>query len=72
MRNKRKRASGAGRKVHFSDIISKMKQWLSIERACGNRISKQDFLAEFLGRLQLAANELRNKAQIAETTALEG
>ena len=42
-----------------------MKQWLSIERACGNRISKQDFLAEFLGRLQLAA-------QIAETTALEG
>ena len=49
-----------------------MKQWLSIERACGDRISKQDFLAEFLGRLQLAANELRNKAQIAETTALEG
>ena len=23
-----------------------MKQWLSIERACGNRISKQDLLAE--------------------------
>jgi hypothetical protein len=48
-----------------------MKQWLSIERACGNRISKQDLLAEFLGRLQLTANELRNKAQQSEVSALE-
>ena len=50
-----------------------MKQWLSIERACGNRISKskQDLLAEFLGRLQLTANELRSKAQQSEVSALE-
>ena len=67
-RNKRKRASGAGRKVPFSDIISKMKQWLTIERACGNRISKQDLLADFLGRLQLKANELTNKAQTVDAT----
>ena len=56
--SKRKRAPGGGRKVPFSDIITKMKQWLSIERACGHTISKQDLLAEFLGRLQLTANEL--------------
>ena len=66
-----KRASGAGRKVPFSDIISKMKQWLSIEGACGHTISKQDLLAEFLGRLQLTANELRSKAQVVELSALE-
>ena len=40
--SKRKRASGAGRKVPFPDIIAKMKQWLSIERACGHTIAKQD------------------------------
>ena len=68
--SKRKRASGGGRKVPFSDIISKMKQWLSIERACGHTISKQDLLAEFLGRLQLTANELRNQAQLSDISAL--
>ena len=69
--SKRKRASGGGRKVPFSDIISKMKQWLSIERACGHTISKQDLLAEFLGRLQLTANELRNQAQLSDISAIE-
>ena len=69
--SKRKRASGAGRKVPFSDIISKMKQWLSIERACGHTIAKQDLLAEYLGRLQLTANELRNNAQVPEIPALK-
>ena len=59
--SKRKRASGGGRKVPFSDIISKMKQWLSIERACGHTISKQDLLAEFLGRLQLKPMSLETK-----------
>ena len=48
-----------------------MKQRLSIERACGNRISKQDLLAELLGRLQLTANELRNKVQHSDVSALE-
>ena len=69
--SKRKRASGAGRKVPFPDIISKMKQWLSIERACGHTIAKQDLLAEYLGRLQLTANELRNNAQVPEIPALK-
>ena len=69
--SKRKRASGGGRKVPFSDIISKMKQWLSIERACGHTIAKQDLLAEYLGRLQLTANELRNKAQLSDVSALD-
>ena len=69
--SKGKRASGAGRKVPFPDIISKMKQWLSIERACGHTIAKQDLLAEYLGRLQLTANELRNNAQVPEIPALK-
>ena len=69
--SKRKRASGAGRKVPFPDIISKMKQWLSIERACGHTIAKQDLLAEYLGRLQLTANELRNNAQVPGIPALK-
>ena len=39
-KSKRKRAEGGGRKYPFPDIISSMKQWLSLERACGNTISK--------------------------------
>ena len=69
-RSTRKRASGAGRKFAFPDIISGMKTWLSLERACGHTISKQDVLAEYLGRLQLTANELRNQANAEDITAL--
>ena len=70
-RSKRKRAEGGGRKLSFPDIISSMKQWLSLERACGNTISKQDLMAEYMGRLQLTANELRNKASAKDITALQ-
>ena len=48
-----------------------MKQWLSIERACGHTIARHDLLAEFLGMLQLTANELRNKSQVLEMFALQ-
>ena len=70
-KSKRKRAEGAGRKPPFPDIISSMKQWLSLERACDNTISKQDLMAEFMARLQLTANELRNKASSQDITALQ-
>ena len=70
-KSKRKRAQGGGRKVAFPDIISSIKQWLSLERACGNTISKQDLMAEYLARLQLTANELRNKAANKDITALQ-
>jgi hypothetical protein len=33
--------------------------------------SKQDLAAEYLGRLQLTANELRNKAHADDITALQ-
>jgi hypothetical protein len=48
-----------------------MKQWLSLERACGNTISKQDLMAEYMARLQATANELRNKASAKDITALQ-
>ena len=70
-KSKRKRAQGGGRKLAFPDIISSMKQWLSLERACGNTISKQDLMAEYMARLQLTANELRNKASAKDITALQ-
>ena len=70
-RSKRKRAEGGGRKIAFPDIISSMKQWLSLERACGNTISKQDLMAEYMARLQATANELRNKASAKDITALQ-
>ena len=70
-KSKRKRAQGGGRKVAFPDIISSIKQWLSLERACGNTISKQDLMAEYMARLQLTANELKNKAANKDITALQ-
>ena len=70
-KSKRKRAQGGGRKLAFPDILSSMKQWLSLERACGNTISKQDLMAEYMARLQLTANELRNKASNKDITALQ-
>ena len=70
-KSKRKRAEGGGRKHPFPDIISSMKQWLSLERACGNTISKQDLMAEYMARLQLTTNELRNKASAQDITALQ-
>lgn len=62
-KNKRIRAKGAGRKVPFPEIIAELKQWLSIERACGHRISKVDPLAEFLSHLQKKAIDLRKQAE---------
>ncbi|CAK9011826.1 unnamed protein product [Durusdinium trenchii] len=59
----RKRAFGAGRKVPFSDIIAGMRQWLSVERACGHSIAKADLAAEYLARLQLSAEKLKEEAE---------
>ena len=59
----RKRSLGAGRKVPFPDIVAGMKQWLSIERACGHSISKADLAAEYLARLQLSAEKLKEQAE---------
>ena len=68
---KRKRGRGGGRKVPFSGKISGVKTWLRLERACGHTISKQCLLAEYLGRLQLTANELRSKASADGIIALQ-
>ena len=67
----RTRAQGAGRKVPFSEVISDMKQWLSIERACGHTLSKQDLLDEYLARLQSSANRLVSRAQDPSLSKLQ-
>ena len=59
----RKRSFGAARKVPFSDIIAGMRQWLSVERACGHTIAKADLAAEYLARLQLSAEKLKEEAE---------
>ena len=71
LKETRKKGPNKRREVLFPDIISGMKTWLSLERACGHTICKQDLLAEYLGRLQLTANEFRNKASAADITALQ-
>ena len=70
-RTGRTRAKGAGRKVPFADIISGLRQWLSIERACGHYIAKADLLAEFMARLQSSANALTLRAEDPDLSKLE-
>ena len=70
-KSKRKRNSGAGRKVPFQDVVSAIKHWLSVERACGHTITPQDLLTEFMARLQLSANRLREEAQKPGVTQLK-
>ena len=67
---KRTRAEGGGRKVPFPEIIAKMKQWLSMERACGHRISKTDLLSEFMSHLQKRAIDLRKESEDPSISAL--
>ena len=68
---KRKRAAGGGRKVPFPEIISAMKTWLSMERACGHTISKQDLLDEYLARLQASSDKLAKEAEDPLLSKLE-
>ena len=49
----------------------RVKTWLGLDRACGHTISKQDVLVEYLGRLQLTANEFRNKANASISMGLK-
>ena len=51
--------------------LANMKLWLSIERACGHCISKQDLLSEFLARLQSSANALIKRAEDSDRSKLQ-
>ena len=43
---RRKRLSGAGRKMPFPEEVAQLKQWLEVERACGHTVGKSDLLRE--------------------------
>ena len=62
-RTKRVRHSGAGRKAPFPEVLSQLRQWLSLERACGHTMAKSDLVAEFILRLRASAAGLRMTAR---------
>ena len=68
---RRKRLSGAGRKVPFPEEIAQLKQWLEIERACGHTVGKSDLLREFCTILRAQAEHLRKEAKSALQSPLQ-
>ena len=68
---RRKRLSGAGRKVPFPEEVAQLKQWLEIERACGHTVGKSDLLREFCTILRAQAEHLRKEAKSALLSPLQ-
>ena len=68
---RRKRLSGAGRKVPFPQEVAQLNQWLEIERACGHTVGKSDLLREFCTILRAKAEHLRKEAKSALLSPLQ-
>ena len=68
---RRKRLSGAGRKVPFPQEVAQLKQWLEVERACGHTVGKSDLLREFCTILRAKAEHLRKEAKSALLSPLQ-
>ena len=68
---RRKRLSGAGRKVPFPQEVAQLKQWLEVERACGHTVGKADLLREFCTILRAKAEHLRKEATSALLSPLQ-
>ena len=68
---RRKRLSGAGRKVPFPEEVAQLKQWLEVERACGHTVGKSDLLREFCTILRATAQHLRDEAKNALLSPLQ-
>ena len=68
---RRKRLSGAGRKVPFPQEVAQLKQWLEIERACGHTVGKSDLLREFCTILRAQAEKLRKEASSSLLSPLQ-
>ena len=60
---RRKRQSGAGRKIPFPKEVAQLQQWLEVERACGHTVTKAELLREFCSLLRHSAEQLRREAQ---------
>ena len=68
---KRVRHAGGGRKVPYPELMSQLKTWLSLERACGHTIGKADLLHEFLAKLQHSATCLRQESRKPDLSLLQ-
>ena len=68
---RRKRLSGAGRKMPFPEEVAQLKPWLELERACGHTVGKSDLLREFCAILRVTAQHLRDEAKNALLSPLQ-